>query len=84
MKCNLQLTLQQVDTNKCCGCSACANTCPFNAIEMKDRRPVIDQKQCLGCTACDGTCPKKAISFLRDFTKPDPLDINVIVKSLAW
>ncbi|KAH3759213.1 4Fe-4S ferredoxin [Pelomyxa schiedti] len=74
----------QVDNNKCCGCGACVKTCPFDAIEMKDRRPVFDPRRCLGCTACDGTCPKKAISYLRDPSKPEPLDINAIANNLCW
>lgn len=38
----------------CTGCSACANICPVNAIELKPNdegfyRPNIDASQCIGC-----------------------------------
>ena len=46
----------------CCGCNACYNICPKNAIEMKDdekgfRYPVIDKKKCIQCDLCNKVCP---------------------------
>lgn len=47
--------------NNCCGCSACANICPFEAIEMdKDKRgfyvPVVDMGKCKNCGLCNKVC----------------------------
>lgn len=46
----------------CCGCTACSNICPVNAISIsKDVNgfafPQIDKKKCIDCGACDRVCP---------------------------
>lgn len=46
----------------CCGCSACANVCPKNAIRMvaDDEgflQPIIDEKECVSCGLCERSCP---------------------------
>lgn len=45
----------------CCGCGACANICPNNAISMKEDEygfifPVIDEKICINCHMCQKVC----------------------------
>ncbi len=45
------------DKYKCCGCHACMNICPKNAISMKSdekgfKYPVIDKK-CINCVLCE-------------------------------
>lgn len=52
------------DSNKseCCGCTACANICPKNAITMKEDfegflYPVVDKEKCINCGLCKKTCP---------------------------
>lgn len=47
----------------CCGCSACANACPINCIEMKRDNegflyPFIFQKLCANCGLCEKVCPE--------------------------
>lgn len=51
-------------TNKidCCGCSACANVCPKNCIEMiSDNEgflyPKVDKEKCVNCGLCEKVCP---------------------------
>ena len=60
----------------CSGCSACANICPKNAIEMtRDAEgfsyPKINPELCIKCGRCDATCP--ALNFkaniIDDFPK---------------
>ena len=46
----------------CCGCTACMNICPINAIEMKEDSegflyPQIDQSLCINCEICKKVCP---------------------------
>ena len=46
----------------CCGCGACAVSCPQNCIKMAcDREgfryPVVDHAACLSCGVCEQRCP---------------------------
>ena len=45
----------------CCGCKACANACPQNAISFEADEygffyPVIDAQRCVGCNKCVSIC----------------------------
>ena len=49
------------DKEKCCGCGACYNICPKNAITMKANEegfvyPVIDRGKCINCGLCTEVC----------------------------
>ena len=48
-------------TSDCIGCEVCIDTCPTNAIIMKDGVAEIIAKDCIDCGACDPTCPVNAI-----------------------
>lgn len=46
----------------CCGCHACYNICPVQAIEMQQDKegflyPVIDTGKCIQCGQCRAVCP---------------------------
>ncbi len=46
----------------CCGCHACYNSCPTQAIEMKEdeygfKYPKIDKNKCINCALCEKVCP---------------------------
>lgn len=48
---------------KCCGCSACVNICPKDAISMvRDAagfyKPQIDRLRCVHCRLCDRVCER--------------------------
>ena len=48
----------------CCGCGACAATCPHGAIRMEAdgmgfRYPVVDRTLCVDCGLCEKTCAFK-------------------------
>ncbi len=45
----------------CCGCGACMNVCPRNAITMQENKqgflyPVITPALCIGCNLCSRVC----------------------------
>lgn len=51
-----------ISSNKCTGCTACANRCPKNAITMVTddegfKYPIIDELKCIDCGLCKKTCP---------------------------
>lgn len=50
------------EKSMCCGCYACSNICPENAITMKEDEegfayPNIDEKKCIKCNLCKKVCP---------------------------
>lgn len=45
----------------CCGCRACSNVCPKNAISFKEDKygflfPAIDESICINCGKCQSIC----------------------------
>lgn len=57
------MTIEQLTSDKCCGCAACVEKCPVKAITMKydnnfDRVPVVDTKTCISCGQCVKICPR--------------------------
>lgn len=64
----------QENDGRCCGCTACANICPKNAIVItQDAKgfyyPEIDEELCIGCNLCKKVC---------DFTKFEPIKNKTI------
>lgn len=50
------------DKSLCCGCTACKNICPQNAIEMEEDKegflyPIINKEKCINCGLCRKVCP---------------------------
>lgn len=50
-----------VNKEDCCGCGACLNTCPKQAISMKEDEcgflyPMIDESLCVRCGKCKTVC----------------------------
>lgn len=53
----------------CIGCGFCAERCPVQAIEIKDKKPVWVKNQCALCLRCLHHCPKFAIQYGNGKTK---------------
>lgn len=56
------MTVHSVAPEDCCGCSACFNICPVQAITMQEDRegfkyPKIDERSCINCGKCEKVCP---------------------------
>ena len=59
----------------CCGCGACAQSCPKNCISMEPDSegflyPKVDETQCVNCGLCEKVCP----ILLKQ--KPDPIKVE--------
>lgn len=51
-----------INKKDCCGCHACYNICPKNAIDMVEdekgfKYPKIDKEKCINCGLCKKVCP---------------------------
>ena len=45
------------------GCSACAEVCPKEAVDLSGQTVRIDEAACTGCGLCAGACPGIALEF---------------------
>lgn len=57
-----------VNWEQCCGCGACANKCPNQAITLQPNHegflhPVIDAEKCVECGACEKACPGLSVAI---------------------
>lgn len=54
------------DNEICSECGNCADSCPIDAIEIKDDNiPRIDEAICLGCGVCASKCPTGALKLVK-------------------
>lgn len=49
-----------VKPDKCTGCETCVDSCPFDAIELKEGKAYINE-YCNACMTCLSVCPEGAI-----------------------
>jgi len=70
------ISIDKYNKSKCCGCSACSNICPNNAIIMQEDEegflyPKIDEEKCINCNLCSKVCPllKESKSQLNEYPK---------------
>lgn len=58
----MKKTIEALNKAQCSGCAGCVNSCPTNAIQMKEDEegflmPVIEQEKCVECGMCYERCP---------------------------
>ena len=52
-----------INEETCIGCGACIESCPTEALEMKDEKAKVDAEKCVDCGACIDECPVESISL---------------------
>ena len=53
----------KVDVEKCDGCGVCVDSCPMDALRMRDDKPRLEYDECWYCGACVEDCPRRAITL---------------------
>jgi heterodisulfide reductase subunit A len=49
-----------IDRDVCIGCKICEKICPFQAIQIVDKKAKVNEALCKGCGVCAGACPTGA------------------------
>lgn len=62
--------IEIIDKSKCCGCNACGDICPKDAISFHTDiegfwYPEVDKERCIDCGLCDKVCPIIHINELK-------------------
>lgn len=52
----------KLESERCIGCGKCAESCPVQIIEIKNKKAVFKRNGCISCFCCQEMCPMKAIS----------------------
>jgi Pyruvate/2-oxoacid:ferredoxin oxidoreductase delta subunit len=65
-----------INRKKCVGCGKCVEYCPFEALNIRDKKSRVDPLKCMGCGICVNKCFKDAIKLHRNKKSSEPLEID--------
>jgi thioredoxin reductase len=61
------LRLPVIDANRCLGCHACVEACPFDVLAVERHVAVVARPdECCGVGACEGACPNGSLLLAAD------------------
>ena len=76
------LMKQEVNVDKCVGCSICAKVCPCQNIVIENKKArIADHDHCTQCLACVHFCPQQAIEIRGRKTKKEQQFHNPSIKA---
>ena len=64
-----------IDEDQCTGCGNCIESCPYEAMELKNDKAIV-LPNCNLCGLCVENCPVEAISLKRDKTSKEKIDLS--------
>ncbi len=76
------MAIVSVDKEKCIGCGACVDACPFGALVLVDDTVTVTDK-CTACGACLEICPLMALS-LPETVKGPSTDLSAYQGVWVW
>ena len=58
------VAINEIDPNRCIGCSVCLQSCQNDVIRMKRGKAYrVYIEDCSGCSSCIEDCPREAIAL---------------------
>jgi Na+-translocating ferredoxin:NAD+ oxidoreductase RNF subunit RnfB len=75
--------VSRIDSDKCVGCGACMDICPFRALLAVADTVKVNESACMGCGLCITPCPAEAIALVRDPSKGEPLEVDELTAAHA-
>lgn len=71
--------IKLINLEDCCGCTACASICSYDAIKMKPDSlgflyPVVNESKCNNCGMCEKVC-----SFHQDYNRVGLFDTPLVM-----
>lgn len=71
-----------IDSDRCTGCTLCADNCPADTLGLRDNRAVVAQPSCMACGHCAALCPADAITVTA--AKNTPLRFATFTTPEKW